>query len=165
MAPYNDPVTLSRQTLVITRDRVPPEVISLLLRGNLLSEYFIRYLPPWVMELIIDITDDDCVAQVTVNTQYRQVYLDIGHNFYVKTEDERRLTLTHEAVHAYTAILEDFAETLMSSLGLEDDPVYEAQYNRARETVAQDLTGLILSLNPGGLLWRNAGQRCRTKKR
>ncbi len=146
-----DMITFPRGRRIVTvRDTVPVETIEMLNEHNMISDLFLRLLPVWVAEVMIDISDSEAVFETTVLYEYRQVRLDIGREFYHRSSQERATAMIHEAVHAHTAVLESFTETLIDSLGLEEDPVYQKTYDMAREAVVQDLAVLIGALmSPG----------------
>ncbi len=112
----------------------------------LLNAWFVRYLPTWVQEFSIQMTENDCVFEITVNFEYRQIVLGVGPNFLLKTPLEWRFALVHEAVHAHTAVLEDCCLALIKLADREDDVFVIDQYEKARETAVQDMSMLLLSL-------------------
>lgn len=143
-----------------TRWDVPPELKASMEKN---VAYLIHLCPGWLHELTVrfdsqpDPSDRRTSAHIEADYKYRRAVLTFCPTWIHLTEDERKHTIVHEAVHILTAPVHLFLRETMDELLVDDAAalrVVQANWRIANESVTEDLAIAILAMSDAS--W-NAG--------
>lgn len=113
---------------------------------RLVEKYLHKLTPDWLTEVHLSIaTNESFLAQVTINYQYRRIYLGLGPKFFGQLEEFRDRDFIHELAHVFLAPYVDVAESVMAKYAKKNDISWEF-HEKGHEAATEDIAELMWRL-------------------